>query len=90
MGLLVNFPFMRSFTSWFLGAEKIEELVKLIGEDRLVYGTDFPYNGWERIFKDIENMEGGRTKVRIIKSRESLIKKESRDVITSLYSGHAF
>jgi len=50
----------------------------------------FPYNGWERISKDIENMEGGRTKVRIIKSRESLIKKESRDVITSLYSGHAF
>jgi len=40
--------------SWFLGAEKIEELVKLIGEDRLVYGTDFPYNGWERISKDIE------------------------------------
>jgi len=40
--------------SWFLGAEKIEEIDALIGGERIIYGTDFPYNDWKRILKDVE------------------------------------
>lgn len=39
--------------AWFLGPRKIEELAHLIGPERMIYGTDFPYNDWRRIRSDI-------------------------------------
>ncbi len=40
--------------AWFLGAKKLEEIAALVGEDRMIYGTDFPYNDSKRILSDIK------------------------------------
>ncbi|RJS85118.1 amidohydrolase [Candidatus Bathyarchaeota archaeon] len=42
--------------AWYIGGEKVEELVYLIGEERLIYGTDFPYNDAEEIKRDINTI----------------------------------
>jgi predicted TIM-barrel fold metal-dependent hydrolase len=42
--------------AWYIGEDKVEELCRLIGEDRLIYGTDFPYNDSEYIKKDIKKI----------------------------------
>ena len=39
---------------WYLGAERIEEVVRLLGKDVLVYGLDFPYNSAEVIKRELE------------------------------------
>lgn len=46
----------RTHKAWYIGARKVEELVHLIGEDRLIYGTDFPYNGVEEIRYDLKTI----------------------------------
>jgi len=40
--------------SWFLGPAIVEEIASLVGPDRMIYGTDFPYNDWRRTRRDIE------------------------------------
>jgi len=42
---------------WFLGPRRIEEIASLVGPDRMIYGTDFPYNDWKRIRSDIETIK---------------------------------
>lgn len=53
---------------WYLGPKKVEEIINQIGDDRTIYGLDFPYNDKEAIKRDL----------RIIKnlniSRESKMK----------------
>ncbi|HIE13667.1 TPA: hypothetical protein EYP70_00170 [Candidatus Bathyarchaeota archaeon] len=44
----------KTHKAWYIGGEKVEELVFLIGEDRLIYGTDFPYNSAQEIDHDIK------------------------------------
>ena len=43
---------------WFLGPRKIEEIASFVGQDKMIYGTDFPYNDWKRIRSDIEIIKG--------------------------------
>ncbi len=43
--------------AWYIGAEKVEEITSLIGEDRIIYGTDFPYNDLNHIFNDIKTIK---------------------------------
>ena len=42
---------------WYLGPEGLEECRWQIGDDRLIYGLDFPYNNVERVKKDLEIIE---------------------------------
>ena len=42
--------------AWYLGPKKVEEIATLIGEDRMIYGTDFPYNNSKRIIMDIKTI----------------------------------
>jgi predicted TIM-barrel fold metal-dependent hydrolase len=39
---------------WYLGPEKIAELVKCVGAEALIYGLDFPWNSAEINKQDIE------------------------------------
>jgi predicted TIM-barrel fold metal-dependent hydrolase len=38
---------------WYLGPEGVADVAWQIGADRLIYGTDFPYNGRERLAADL-------------------------------------
>ncbi|MCL5771599.1 MAG: amidohydrolase family protein [Actinobacteria bacterium] len=53
-GLTSVFDDIGEESIWFLVKEKIEELVKLTGEDYVVFGLGFPYRTAEEIKKDIE------------------------------------
>ena len=46
--------------AWYIGPERVEELARVIGADRMIYGTDFPYNKAEEIKRDIETIMGLR------------------------------
>jgi uncharacterized protein len=39
---------------WYLGAERIEEVARLLGQQVLVYGLDFPYNSAEVVRHELE------------------------------------
>lgn len=39
---------------WYLGAEKVEELARLVGADVLIYGIDFPWHPVEDLRREIE------------------------------------
>ncbi len=39
---------------WYLGPEKIEYLVRLVGSEQLIFGLDFPYNGIKETPESIE------------------------------------
>ena len=39
---------------WYLGPEKIEFLVKLVGSEQLIFGLDFPYNGIDETLESLE------------------------------------
>lgn len=39
---------------WYLGPEKIEYLVRLVGSEQLIFGLDFPYNGIKETQESIE------------------------------------
>jgi predicted TIM-barrel fold metal-dependent hydrolase len=39
---------------WYLGPEKIVELVECVGADKLIYGLDFPWNSAATNKRDIE------------------------------------
>lgn len=39
---------------WYLGPERIVDLVKCVGADKLIYGLDFPWNSAETNKQDIE------------------------------------
>lgn len=39
---------------WYLGPEKVADLVKCVGADKLIYGLDFPWNSAETNKQDIE------------------------------------
>jgi len=41
---------------WYLGVGRVEEIAALIGEDRMIYGADFPYNDSKSIAKDIKTI----------------------------------
>jgi len=43
---------------WHLGPERVEELVRIVGADRLIYGLDFPYNSVETNQRDIAIIQG--------------------------------
>jgi predicted TIM-barrel fold metal-dependent hydrolase len=39
---------------WYLGAERIEEVARLLGQQVLIFGLDFPYNSVEVIRRELE------------------------------------
>ncbi len=39
---------------WYLGAERIEEVARLLGKEVLIYGLDFPFNSAEVIRRELE------------------------------------
>ena len=39
---------------WYLGAERLEEVARLLGKEVLVYGLDFPYNSAEVVRRELE------------------------------------
>ncbi|MBQ7841482.1 MAG: amidohydrolase family protein [Lachnospiraceae bacterium] len=41
---------------WYLGEEKVRDLIWLTGIDRCVFGLDFPYNNAEKIKEAIQSM----------------------------------
>jgi predicted TIM-barrel fold metal-dependent hydrolase len=43
---------------WYLGPEGVAEIAWQIGINHLIYGTDFPYNGQERIAADLAIIRG--------------------------------
>jgi len=43
---------------WYLGLERIAELVHIFGEDVSIYGLDFPYNTVEMVKDDIRQLKG--------------------------------
>lgn len=42
---------------WYLGEEKVKDLIWLTGIDRCVFGLDFPYNGVEKVQEAIQCMK---------------------------------
>jgi len=43
---------------WYLGPEKIMDVIEIAGADRLIYGLDFPWNSVEDIRSDLEIIKG--------------------------------
>lgn len=43
---------------WYLGPEGVADLAWQVGADRLIYGTDFPYNSAEHIASDLAIIRG--------------------------------
>ncbi len=41
---------------WYLGPEKIKDLLWQVGEDWLIYGLDFPYNNAEDVKNDLKQI----------------------------------
>ena len=41
---------------WYLGIERIAEVIHIFGEDVSVYGLDFPYNTVEMVQDDIRQL----------------------------------
>lgn len=39
---------------WYLGAERLEEVARLLGKEVLIYGLDFPYNSAAVIKRELE------------------------------------
>lgn len=65
--------------SWYLGKQKIEELIHLIGDNNLIFGLDFPYNDSERIQKDIEII---KTLHVSLETKEKILGKNLRNLLT--------
>ena len=64
---------------WYQGTERIKIVIRRIGEERVIYGTDFPYNDVMITQKEIEiikNLElNDRVKNKILgKNLEKLLK----------------
>lgn len=47
----------KNLNFWYLGPDKIEEIINQITDNRLIYGLDFPYNNTEVIKKDLYIIE---------------------------------
>lgn len=43
---------------WYLGPEKVMDLIRCVGADKLIYGLDFPWNSAETNKRDIEIIRG--------------------------------
>jgi predicted TIM-barrel fold metal-dependent hydrolase len=57
-GLTSNFRNVDDHAMWYISPEKIEEMIRIVGADKLIFGLDFPWNEKERTRKDIDMIMG--------------------------------
>lgn len=57
-GLTSNLNNSGEHMLWYIAPEKIMDLIKITGSDKLIFGLDFPWNNKERTREDIEIIMG--------------------------------
>jgi len=45
---------LREYEGWYIPQNELMYLLRTVGSDRIIYGTDFPYNGFSEIKQDLE------------------------------------
>ena len=82
----LNTNILRGFSNMYIPEDYLMLLLDLVGADRIIYGTDTPFGGLERIENEISVIQGWDIPVEDMekilgRNIESLIKQVKREAL---------